>query len=132
MNGPLLGCIADDYTGATDLASNLVEADMRVVQCLGHPSSLDVFDGADAVVIALKTRSVPSGEAGANAALESLRAFVHLPATTICPSWLDHSLLILHFGIWLNALNLRSEPPNSARTHSFSPTNCADDPHDES
>jgi putative DNA primase/helicase len=27
-----------------------------------------------------------------NAALESLRAFVHLPATTLCPSWLGHSL----------------------------------------
>ncbi len=60
---PLLGCIADDFTGATDLASNLVEAGMSVVQCMGIPKSSDVVAHADAVVIALKTRSVGSREA---------------------------------------------------------------------
>ena len=35
----LLGCIADDFTGATDLANNLVRAGMRVVQTIGVPSS---------------------------------------------------------------------------------------------
>jgi len=33
----LLGCIADDFTGATDLANNLVRAGMRVVQTIGVP-----------------------------------------------------------------------------------------------
>jgi 3-dehydrotetronate 4-kinase len=57
-----LGCIADDFTGATDLANNLVRAGMRVVQTIGVPSrelSVDV----DAVVIALKSRTNPSEEA---------------------------------------------------------------------
>ena len=47
----LLGCIADDFTGATDLANNLVRAGMRVVQAIGVPSQpLDT--PADAVVVA--------------------------------------------------------------------------------
>ena len=33
-----LGCIADDFTGATDLANNLVRAGMRVVQTIGVPA----------------------------------------------------------------------------------------------
>jgi hypothetical protein len=38
MNSSLkLGCIADDFTGATDLANNLVRAGMRVVQAIGVP-----------------------------------------------------------------------------------------------
>ena len=35
----LLGCIADDFTGATDLANNLVRAGMRVVQTIGVPTA---------------------------------------------------------------------------------------------
>ncbi len=57
-----LGCIADDFTGATDLANNLVRAGMRVVQTIGvprKPLSADV----DAVVIALKTRTVAPDQA---------------------------------------------------------------------
>jgi uncharacterized protein YgbK (DUF1537 family) len=55
---PLLGCIADDFTGATDLANILVRGGMRTVQTIGVPSaamaaSLD----ADAIVIALKSRT---------------------------------------------------------------------------
>ena len=34
----LLGCIADDFTGTTDLANNLVRAGMRVVQTSGMPA----------------------------------------------------------------------------------------------
>ena len=34
---PLLGCIADDFTGATDLASMLVRNGMRAVQLIGVP-----------------------------------------------------------------------------------------------
>jgi len=57
-----LGCIADDFTGATDLANNLVRAGMRVMQTIGVPASrLDA--AVDAVVIALKSRTVPADEA---------------------------------------------------------------------
>ncbi len=58
----LLGCIADDFTGATDLANNLVRSGMRVVQTIGVPhAALDV--AADAVVVALKSRTIPPAEA---------------------------------------------------------------------
>lgn len=57
-----LGCIADDFTGATDLANNLVRAGMRVTQSIGVPTA--AWQGeADAVVVALKSRTVPAAEA---------------------------------------------------------------------
>jgi uncharacterized protein YgbK (DUF1537 family) len=71
----LLGCIADDFTGATDLANNLVRAGMRVVQTIGVPAGpLDV--AADAVVVALKSRTVPAYEAviQSNEALDWLQS----------------------------------------------------------
>ncbi len=55
----LLGCIADDLTGATDLALNLVRNGMKTVQVSGVPEGRVDFDGADAVVIALKSRTIP-------------------------------------------------------------------------
>lgn len=58
---PVLGCIADDFTGATDLANNLVRAGMRVVQTIGVPRA-EVRD-ADAVVIALKSRTIAPEDA---------------------------------------------------------------------
>ena len=62
MKKIVLGCIADDFTGATDLANNLVRAGMRVVQAMGVPTqSLDAE--ADAVVVALKSRTVPAEDA---------------------------------------------------------------------
>ena len=57
-----LGVIADDFTGATDVASMLVRAGMRTVQVIGVPDASTVID-ADAVVVALKTRTVPAAEA---------------------------------------------------------------------
>ena len=57
-----LGCIADDFTGATDLANNLVRAGMRVVQTIGVPSE-PLGAEVDAVVVALKSRTLPSAEA---------------------------------------------------------------------
>ena len=58
----MLGCIADDFTGATDLANNLVRAGMRVVQTIGVPTQpLDV--ACDAVVVALKSRTIAPEEA---------------------------------------------------------------------
>ena len=59
----LLGCVADDFTGATDLASTLVKGGMRTVQLLGVPRrGLNVPD-SDAIVIALKSRSNAAEEA---------------------------------------------------------------------
>ena len=66
-----LGCIADDFTGATDLANNLVRAGMRVVQTIGVPQApLDT--DADAVVVALKSRTIPAADAIAQS-VEALR-----------------------------------------------------------
>lgn len=67
----LLGCIADDFTGATDLANNLVRAGMRVVQAIGVPDGPLAAD-VDAVVIALKSRTNPVDEAVAQS-LAALR-----------------------------------------------------------
>lgn len=71
----LLGCIADDFTGATDLANNLVRAGMRAVQTIGVPAPGTRID-ADAVIIALKSRTTPAAEAvnDSLAALDWLRA----------------------------------------------------------
>jgi uncharacterized protein YgbK (DUF1537 family) len=67
----LLGCIADDFTGATDLANNLVRAGMQVVQAIGVPEA--GFDAdADAVVVALKSRTIPAADAVAQS-LAALR-----------------------------------------------------------
>jgi len=59
---PLLGCIADDFTGATDLAGMLVRAGMRTVQMIGVPESAPPAD-VDAVVVALKSRTIAPGAA---------------------------------------------------------------------
>jgi uncharacterized protein YgbK (DUF1537 family) len=71
----LLGCIADDFTGATDLANNLVRAGMRVVQTIGVPAAQARID-ADAIVVALKSRTAPVADAVAEslAACRWLRA----------------------------------------------------------
>jgi 3-dehydrotetronate 4-kinase len=58
----VLGCIADDFTGATDLANNLVRAGMRVVLTVDVPAPSQQID-ADAVVVALKSRTVPAAAA---------------------------------------------------------------------
>ncbi|MEK7490176.1 MAG: four-carbon acid sugar kinase family protein, partial [Pseudomonadota bacterium] len=72
MNRPLLGCIADDFTGATDLANTLVRNGMRTVQTIGVPASAVE---ADAIVVALKSRTIPASNAVAQslAALHWLR-----------------------------------------------------------
>ncbi len=71
MSRIVLGCIADDFTGATDLANNLVRSGMRVVQAMGVPAQPLEAD-ADAVVVALKSRTLPVAEAIAQS-LEALR-----------------------------------------------------------
>ena len=71
---PLLGCIADDFTGATDLASTLVRQGMRAVQVIGVPDG--PLPEADAIIIALKSRTIPVQDAVAQslAACEALLA----------------------------------------------------------
>jgi uncharacterized protein YgbK (DUF1537 family) len=59
----LLGCIADDFTGATDLASMLVRQGMPTVQLIGVPEPDVEIDDARAVVVALKSRTIPADEA---------------------------------------------------------------------
>lgn len=69
---PLLGCIADDFTGATDLASMLVKQGMRTVQLIGVPDG--PAPDAEAVIVALKSRTLPASEA----VRQSLAAFAWL------------------------------------------------------
>jgi 3-dehydrotetronate 4-kinase len=72
----LLGAIADDFTGATDLANNLVNQGMRTIQLIGVPDADMPAPDADAVIIALKSRTIPAAEAVAEslAALEWLQS----------------------------------------------------------
>jgi len=73
--GLLLGAIADDMTGATDLANTLVRAGMRTVQLIGVPPPGMTPPDAAAIVIALKSRTAPVGDAVAwsTASLDWLR-----------------------------------------------------------
>jgi len=74
-NTILLGCIADDFTGATDLANNLVRTGFRVTQINSVPTK-PLSVEADAVVIALKSRTIAAGQA-----IEQSLAALH---------WLQH------------------------------------------
>jgi len=58
-----LGCIADDYTGASDLANSLATNGLRVVQTIGVPPESLALPDVDAVVVALKSRSIAAAEA---------------------------------------------------------------------
>jgi uncharacterized protein YgbK (DUF1537 family) len=66
-----LGCIADDFTGATDLANNLVRSGLRVVQTIGVPQAALATD-VDAIVVALKSRTIAPADAVAQS-LDALR-----------------------------------------------------------
>lgn len=70
----LLGCIADDFTGGTDLAGMLAAAGMRTVQTIGIPQTAP--DAVDAAVVALKSRTASRDQAvaAALAALHWLQA----------------------------------------------------------
>ncbi|HEV2302355.1 MAG TPA: 3-oxo-tetronate kinase [Stellaceae bacterium] len=61
--GVLLGSIADDFTGATDLCNTLVRRGMRTVQLIGVPEGEAAVPDAEAVVVALKSRTVPAADA---------------------------------------------------------------------
>lgn len=53
-----LGCIADDFTGATDIALLIKQAGYSVIQTIGVPDSGEALPEADAVVVALKSRTI--------------------------------------------------------------------------
>jgi uncharacterized protein YgbK (DUF1537 family) len=59
----LLGAIADDFTGATDLCNTLVRRGMRTVQLIGVPGQGADTPDTEALVVALKTRTIPAAEA---------------------------------------------------------------------
>src|SRR5271165_7405690 len=61
--GVLLGAIADDFTGATDLCNTLVRRGMRTVQLIDVPRSETDIPDAEALVVALKSRTTPAAEA---------------------------------------------------------------------
>jgi 3-dehydrotetronate 4-kinase len=72
----VLGCIADDYTGASDLANTLTKNGLRTVQTVGIPDGALALPDVDAVVVSLKIRSIAANEAvaAARAAHAWLRA----------------------------------------------------------
>lgn len=57
-----IGVIGDDFTGSSDIANVLARAGARTVQLAGLPDR-PLQTEADAVVVALKTRSIPAAEA---------------------------------------------------------------------
>ena len=54
----LLGAVADDYTGASDLANTLNRNGLSTIQTIGVPASGLKVDDAEAIVVALKIRSI--------------------------------------------------------------------------
>jgi len=62
-----LGCIADDYTGASDLANTLTRCGLRTVQTIGVPDDALALPDVDAVVVSLKIRSIEAAQAVARA-----------------------------------------------------------------
>src|SRR5436309_715553 len=58
----LLGCIADDFTGASDLANTLAKGGMATIQFIGVPAKA-APENCEAGVVALKTRSIPAKDA---------------------------------------------------------------------
>jgi uncharacterized protein YgbK (DUF1537 family) len=69
----ILGVIADDFTGATDIAGMLVKGGMRTIQAIGVPAKGTIPGDVDAVVVALKTRSIAAKDAVAQS-LDALKA----------------------------------------------------------
>ena len=72
----LLGAVADDYTGASDLANTLNRNGLSTIQTIGVPASGLKVDDAEAIVVALKIRSIEASQAveAATAAYDWLSA----------------------------------------------------------
>ena len=85
----LLGCIGDDFTGSTDLANTLVRNGMRTVQLLGVPDENTACPEADAIVIALKSRTAPVTDAVA----ESLASALGCAAAVVDVNDIDSAVL---------------------------------------
>ena len=60
----LLGAVADDYTGASDLANTLNRNGLSTIQTIGVPAPGLKVDDAEAIVVALKIRSVEASTSG--------------------------------------------------------------------
>lgn len=60
---PWLGCVADDYTGGTDVAAGLRRSGMSTALLFGVPDPAAVVPDCEALVVALKTRTAPVAEA---------------------------------------------------------------------
>ena len=69
-----IGCVADDFTGASDIASFMRGRGLETILCSGIPDTNAGLDRCDVVVIALKTRSIPAEAA----VKECMAAFEYL------------------------------------------------------
>ena len=78
----LLGAIADDFTGATDLALSLTQAGMSVIQVIGAPDGTRGLPDTDALVVALKSRTIPA-EAAVSDSLRAMEALLQAGARQI-------------------------------------------------
>jgi uncharacterized protein YgbK (DUF1537 family) len=83
VSGLALGCIGDDYTGSSDLANALTRAGLSTIQTIGVPTDDLQLPEADAVVVALKSRSIAPEAAVAMA----------LPARAWLKSWGARSVM---------------------------------------
>lgn len=83
---PILGCIADDFTGASDAASFLQKGGMKVILYNGIPSESEISSEADAYVIALKSRTQETKSAVA----DSLRALDFLRSRGVSQIYLKY------------------------------------------
>jgi len=70
-----IGAIADDLTGATDLALMLSRGGLKTIQTIGVPAAGADLGGAEAVVVALKSRTIPAADAVAQS-LSAARALL--------------------------------------------------------
>ncbi|SES33436.1 Uncharacterized conserved protein YgbK, DUF1537 family [Streptomyces sp. yr375] len=62
-----IGCIADDFTGGTDVAAAFRRAGLRTALVFGTPDDATALPpDCDAAVVALKSRSTPAGDAVAD------------------------------------------------------------------
>ncbi|MCX5034791.1 MULTISPECIES: 3-oxo-tetronate kinase [Streptomyces] len=62
-----IGCIADDFTGGTDVAAAFRRAGLRTALVFGTPDDTTTLPAdCDAAVVALKSRSTPADEAVAD------------------------------------------------------------------
>jgi 3-dehydrotetronate 4-kinase len=72
----MLGCIADDLTGATDLAALIARQGFSVTLVTGDVRDTATVADVDVIIVALKSRTIPAADAVAQslAALDWLQA----------------------------------------------------------